>query len=120
VTIGNEMPSWHANHMPSVTAMAASSVRLVRCAIYTRKSTEHGLERTVVGRTRLRITLAGADRPHQELTVPWAPQQKGAEPIMEGNGPSNDGRNESPIQSIVSPMHGWFCFRTERTTASKT
>jgi site-specific DNA recombinase len=38
------MPTWPANHLPPVTAVAASSVKLVRCAIYTRKSTEHGLE----------------------------------------------------------------------------
>ncbi len=39
------MPNWLANHLPLVAAVAASSVKLVRCAIYTRKSTEHGLEK---------------------------------------------------------------------------
>jgi DNA invertase Pin-like site-specific DNA recombinase len=65
------------------------------------------LERAVVGRTRLRITLAGANRPHQEITVPWAPEQKGAKPMMEGSGPSNDRRNESLIQSVVR-AHVWM------------
>ena len=30
--------------LPTVTAMAANAIKPVRCAIYTRKSTEHGLE----------------------------------------------------------------------------
>jgi DNA invertase Pin-like site-specific DNA recombinase len=38
------MPAWLTNPLRTVLAMAASSTKAVRCAIYTRKSTEHGLE----------------------------------------------------------------------------
>jgi site-specific DNA recombinase len=71
------------------------------------------LERAVVGRTRIRITLAGADTPLQEVTIPWAPEQRGAEP-MTGSGPSNDGRNESLTQSIVR-AHAWMVLLREAT-----
>jgi site-specific DNA recombinase len=72
------------------------------------------LERAVVGRTLLRITLVAADRPRQEVTVPWASQQKGTEPMMEVSGPSNDGRNESLIQSIVR-AHAWMALLQDGT-----
>jgi site-specific DNA recombinase len=65
------------------------------------------LERAVVGRTRVRITLVAGDGPREEVTVPWVARQKGAKPMMEGSGPSNDGRNESLIQSIVR-AHAWI------------
>src|SRR5258705_8966208 len=38
------MSAISAKPLPTVTAMAASAIKPVRCAIYTRKSTEHGLE----------------------------------------------------------------------------
>jgi site-specific DNA recombinase len=59
------------------------------------------------GRTRLRITLADADRPRQEITIAWLPEQKRARPMVEGSDPSNDERNESLTQSIVR-AHAWI------------
>jgi site-specific DNA recombinase len=38
------MSAISANPLRTVTAMAANAIKPVRCAIYTRKSTEHGLE----------------------------------------------------------------------------
>ena len=38
------MSAISAKPLPTVTAMAANAIKPVRCAIYTRKSTEHGLE----------------------------------------------------------------------------
>jgi hypothetical protein len=74
------------------------------------------LERAVVGRTRLRITLASA-RPDQEITVPWAPEQKGAKPMREGSGPPSDRRNERLIQSVVR-AHAWMILLQDGTHGS--
>ena len=38
------MPAVPANPLRTVVVMAANAIKPVRCAIYTRKSTEHGLE----------------------------------------------------------------------------
>src|SRR3954463_14336105 len=38
------MPRWHGKRLGRMLVMAASTIKPVRCAIYTRKSTEHGLE----------------------------------------------------------------------------
>src|SRR4051794_12127842 len=42
--IASGMLSSPAKRLARMLAMAASSIKPVRCAIYTRKSTEHGLE----------------------------------------------------------------------------
>src|SRR3954463_4058096 len=38
------MPRWHGKRLGRMLVMAASTIKPVRCAIYTRKSTEHGLD----------------------------------------------------------------------------
>src|ERR1700682_3398885 len=43
-TLGDGVILVSANPLRTVTAMAANAIKPVRCAIYTRKSTEHGLE----------------------------------------------------------------------------
>jgi site-specific DNA recombinase len=75
------------------------------------------LERAVVGRTRLRITLAGAHTPLQQIAIPWTPEQKGAKPMIEEGGSSNDGRNESLIQSVVR-AHAWMVLLQDGTYGS--
>src|SRR5712672_2828193 len=42
--IGSGTPQAQANPMRTVALMATNAIKPVRCAIYTRKSTEHGLE----------------------------------------------------------------------------
>ncbi|MEA2895974.1 MAG: hypothetical protein QOJ84_1589 [Bradyrhizobium sp.] len=65
------------------------------------------LERVVVARSRLLITIASGDLPRQEIVVPWIAQQKDARPTIEGNGSPKDAPNESLIQSIVR-AHAWM------------
>jgi DNA invertase Pin-like site-specific DNA recombinase len=65
------------------------------------------LERVVVAQSRLLITMASGDLPHQEIVIPWTSQQKDARPTIEGNGYPNDARNESLIQSVVR-AHAWM------------
>src|SRR6202163_65286 len=43
-TIGSGTPAVPASRLRTAVVMAANSIEPVRCAIYTRKSTEHGLE----------------------------------------------------------------------------
>jgi site-specific DNA recombinase len=59
------------------------------------------LERVVIARGRLLITMLSGDLPGQEIVIPWAVQQKEARPAIEGNGSAKDARNESLIQSVV-------------------
>src|SRR5882724_8623041 len=42
--IGSGTPQSQANQMRKIALMATNAIKPVRCAIYTRKSTEHGLE----------------------------------------------------------------------------
>jgi site-specific DNA recombinase len=65
------------------------------------------IERVVVARGRLLISMASGDLPRQEIVVPWTAQQKDARPTIEGNGSPNDARNESLIQSVIR-AHAWM------------
>jgi site-specific DNA recombinase len=65
------------------------------------------VERAVVTRNRLVITIASGDLPRQEILIPWTAQQKDARPTIEGNGSAKDARNESLIQWVVR-AHAWM------------
>ena len=64
------------------------------------------LERVIVARSRLLITMASGDLPRREIVIPWAAQQKDARPTVEGNDSPKDARNVSLIQSVVR-AHVW-------------
>jgi hypothetical protein len=64
------------------------------------------LERVVVARSRLLITMASGDLPRQEIVIPWTAQPKNARPAIDGDGSAKDARNESLIQSVVR-AHAW-------------
>jgi DNA invertase Pin-like site-specific DNA recombinase len=65
------------------------------------------LERVVVARSRLLITMASGDLPRQQIVIPWTAQQKNARSTIEGDGSPKDARNESLIQSVVR-AHAWM------------
>jgi hypothetical protein len=75
------------------------------------------LERVVIARSRLLITMASGDLPRQEIVIPWIAQQKDARPTIEGNGSPNDARNESMIQSVVR-AHAWMYLLQDGTYGS--
>jgi site-specific DNA recombinase len=64
------------------------------------------IERVVVARGRLLISMASGDLPPQQIVIPWTAQQKDARPAIEGDGSAKDARNESLIQSVVR-AHAW-------------
>jgi site-specific DNA recombinase len=64
------------------------------------------LERVVVARSRLLISMASGDLPRQEIVIPWTAQQKDARSTIEGGSPK-EARNESLIQSVVR-AHAWI------------
>ena len=65
------------------------------------------LERVVIARSRLMVTMASGELQSQEIVIPWVAQQKDARPTIEGNGSPKDARNESLIQSLLR-AHAWM------------
>ncbi len=65
------------------------------------------LERVVVARSRLLITMAISDLSSQEIAIPWTAQRKDARSTIDDNDSSNDARNENLIQSVVR-AHAWI------------
>lgn len=59
------------------------------------------LERVVVARSRILITMASDELPRPEIVIPWSAQKKDSRPTIEGDGSPKEARNESLIQSIV-------------------
>jgi hypothetical protein len=96
-----------------VPRVAATEIEgAVLAALKTRQQADasdgiDALERIVVARSRLLLTMANGDLPRQEIGIPWTAQQKNARPTIEGNGPPNDARNESLIQSVIR-AHAWM------------
>jgi DNA invertase Pin-like site-specific DNA recombinase len=97
----------------SVPRVAATEIEgAVLTALKTRQLADaadgiDALERVVVARSRLLLTMANGDSPRQEIGVPWTAQQKDPRPTMEANGSPNDARNESLIQSVIR-AHAWM------------
>jgi site-specific DNA recombinase len=97
----------------SVARIAAAEIEgTVLAALNTRQQADATdntdmIERVVVARSRLLITIASGDLPRQEIVIPWTVQQKTARPRIEGNGSSKDTHNESLVQSVVR-AHAWM------------
>jgi DNA invertase Pin-like site-specific DNA recombinase len=97
----------------SVARIAAAEIEgTVLAALNTRQQADATdntdmIERVVVARSRLLITIASGDLPRQEIVIPWTVQQKAARPRIEGNGSSKDTHNESLVQSVVR-AHAWM------------
>jgi DNA invertase Pin-like site-specific DNA recombinase len=97
----------------SVARIAAAEIEgAVLAALNTRQQADATdntdmIERVVVARSRLLITIASGDLPRQEIVIPWTVQQKTARPRIEGNGSSKDTHNESLVQSVVR-AHAWM------------
>ncbi|MEH2565650.1 site-specific DNA recombinase [Bradyrhizobium sp. AZCC 2289] len=66
------------------------------------------LERVVICRDKLLITILGSDRESsKEITVSWSAPTRDASTILEGNGSSEDARSGVLIQALVR-AHGWM------------
>ena len=68
------------------------------------------LERVVVARDHLLITIAGTadgDGARQEIKIAWSIKAKDVATVVEGNDAPESAHNESLIQSIVR-AHGWM------------
>jgi site-specific DNA recombinase len=68
------------------------------------------LERAVVSRDHLLITVAGTadgDGPSHKLKIAWSIKAKDTATLVEGNGGPESTQNDSLIQSIVR-AHGWM------------
>ena len=77
----------------------------------------YALERVIVARSRIVITTASDDLPHQEIVIPWTAPQKDVQPTIEGDGSPIVARNDSLIQSIVR-AHAWMHLLQDGTYAS--
>jgi site-specific DNA recombinase len=75
------------------------------------------LDRVVVAPGRLLITMAGGDLPRQEISTPWAAQQKDDRPTIEDNGSAKEARNEGLIQSVIR-AHAWMRLLQDGTYSS--
>jgi hypothetical protein len=65
------------------------------------------LERVIVARSRLLITMGSGDLPRQEIVIPWTAQQKDARPTIDDNSCPKHAHNENLIQSVVR-AHAWM------------
>jgi site-specific DNA recombinase len=67
-----------------------------------------GLERAVVSRDKLLITIAGADgQSGKEIRIAWSAPTRDTLTVLQANGPSDDVRNEGLIQALAR-AHGWM------------
>jgi site-specific DNA recombinase len=101
----------------SVGRVAAPEIeRTILAALETQRGTDSGgvtgsidaLERVVVCRDKLLITIAAPDREsNKEIRIAWSTAAKDAPTIVEGLGSSEDAGNEVLIQALVR-AHGWI------------
>jgi DNA invertase Pin-like site-specific DNA recombinase len=98
----------------SVARIAAAEIEgAVLAALNTRQQADASdgtdvIERVVVARSRLLITIAsGEDLTRQEIVIPWTAQQKDARPTIDDNGCPKHAHNENLIQSVVR-AHAWM------------
>jgi site-specific DNA recombinase len=100
----------------SVGRVAAPEIeRVILAALETHKGTDSdgasgsidALERVVVCRDKLLMSIAAADRESsREIRIAWSTAAKDTSTILEGSGPPEDTRNDGLIQAIVR-AHGW-------------
>jgi site-specific DNA recombinase len=71
------------------------------------KGSTETIERVVVCRDKLLITIAGRDPEHnQEIRAAWSPVTKNTITVVENTGAPEVGRNDTLIQALVR-AHGW-------------
>ena len=101
----------------SVGRIAAPEIeRTILAALKTQRGTDSlgatgsldALERVVVSRDKLLITIAAPDRGRsKEIRIAWSTAAKDAPSILEGAGSSEEARNEVLIQALVR-ANGWI------------